>query len=176
VAETKRRDDEQAVLAAWGDVIRRYRQWKQLSRRELAQRAGLSPVFVGELERGEKDGSVHSLSLIAWALDVPTAELYLRVAALLDNAFREDDSHEQTSIPLLAGQADGALDAVSVAKDETAFDLYKIARLLPADQQVAMMLLARSLVAAWSRPPAPVSQEERLQPVTEAGKISATRK
>src|SRR5437588_4966375 len=84
-----RPEAERSILRAWGEVIRRYRQWKQLSRRELAQGAGLSPVFLGEIERGEKDPSAHTLTLLAGALDVPLAELYLRVAARLDGLGRE---------------------------------------------------------------------------------------
>src|SRR5947209_15115632 len=61
------RGDERVVLQAWGATIRQYRQWKRLSRREMAQRAGLSPVFLGEIERGEKDPSSHTLYLIASA-------------------------------------------------------------------------------------------------------------
>ena len=79
-------EDERAVLRAWGATIRRYRQWQRLSRRELAARAGMSPVYLGEIERGEKDASVHTLSLIAAALGIRLGELYLRVATALDTA------------------------------------------------------------------------------------------
>jgi len=141
----ERQDDERSILRAWGEVIRRYRQWKRLSRRELAQRAGISPVFLGEIERGEKDPSSHSLCLIAAALDVPLAELYLRVATRLHAPTR--DGGEQNALPLAARELDGEyLDSVPMSKDETAFDLYKIARLLRSDQQVSLLVLARSLI------------------------------
>jgi transcriptional regulator with XRE-family HTH domain len=140
-----RRGSEREVLRAWGDVLRRYRQWKRLSRRELAQRAGISPVFLGEIERGEKDPSSHSLSLIADALGVSLAELYLRVATRLQT--RAHDGREQNALPLAAREAEGEyLDGVPLSRDETAFDLYKIARLLRSDQQVSLLLLARSLI------------------------------
>src|SRR5579859_942659 len=88
------------VLNAWGYVIRRYRQWKQLSRRGLAERAGLSPVFLGEIERGEKDPSSHTLCLVADALEVPFSELLVRVATRLqtDQVFGVRGK-EQTSMP-----------------------------------------------------------------------------
>lgn len=143
----ERINDERAVLHAWGAVIRRYRQWKQLSRRELAQRAGLSPVFLGEIERGEKDASAHTLCLLAEALGAPLGELYLRVATRLDAASRSGRETGQTALPL--GVREGAadyLDAVPAAKDETAFDLYQIARHLRADQQVSLLVLARSIL------------------------------
>jgi transcriptional regulator with XRE-family HTH domain len=142
-----RLEAERSMLRAWGEVIRRYRQWKQLSRRELAQRAGLSPVFLGEIERGEKDPSAHTLSLVADGLEVPLSELFLRVAARLDGLRREVPDSGQTSLPLGLREADGAyLAAVTAAKDETAFDLYKIARVLPTDQQVSLLVLAQSLL------------------------------
>lgn len=137
--------DERALLASWGDVIRRYRQWKQLSRRELAQRAGLSPVFLGEIERGEKDPSSHSLCSIAEGLNVDLGELYMRVAMRLEGEeHRHRDS--QSSLPLGTRETESDyLDGVPRERDETAFDLYKIARLLPSDQQLSLLVLARSL-------------------------------
>ena len=145
MAAERPEDPEDAVLHAWGEVVRRYRQWKGLSRRELAQRAGLSPVFLGEIERGEKDPSSHSLCLVASALDAPLAELYLRVATRLTGV-AGPDQEEQTSLPLGLRETSGEyLDGVSRASDETAFDLYKVARLLRSDQQVSLLVLAQSL-------------------------------
>ena len=146
VPDRTRPEAERTVLSAWGEVIRRYRQWQQLSRRDLAQRAGLSPVFLGEIERGEKDPSSHSLCLVAEALGVPLAELYLRVAARLDGTGQvRQAEEEQTSLPLgIRETGDEYLDAVSPARDETAFDLYKIARLLRPDQQFSLLLIAQS--------------------------------
>jgi transcriptional regulator with XRE-family HTH domain len=146
VLHDERLDDERSILRAWGEVIRRYRLWKQLSRRELAARAGLSPVFLGEIERGEKDPSSHSLCLVAEALEVPLSELYLRVAARLDGLAHVSSRGEQTTLPLGIGEAQGDyLDAVPASRDETAFDLYKVARRLRADQQVSLLVLAQSL-------------------------------
>jgi transcriptional regulator with XRE-family HTH domain len=136
---------ERVVLQAWGDVIRRYRQWKRLSRRELAARAALSPVFLGEIERGEKEPSSHSLCRVADALGVPLSELYLRVATRLDG--RGSEEREQMSLPLtLRETGEEYLDGVPIARDETAFDLYKIARHLRSDQQVSLLVLAQSLM------------------------------
>jgi transcriptional regulator with XRE-family HTH domain len=146
VLQEGRLANERGVLQAWGEVIRRYRQWKRLSRRDLAARAGISPVFLGEIERGEKDPSSHSLCLISAALDVPLAELYLRVATKLESPPANGELRGQTSLPLgLRETADEYLEGVSPASDETAFDLYKIVRLLRSDQQVSLLILARSL-------------------------------
>jgi transcriptional regulator with XRE-family HTH domain len=143
--ERDRLDGERSVLLAWGEVIRRYRQWKQLSRRELAQRAHMSPVFLGEIERGQKDPSSHTLCLIAEALEVPLSELYLRVAARLDVAAVSRGEQEQTALPLGLRERAESLDAVPPARDETAFDVYKVVRQLRTDQQVSLLLLAQSL-------------------------------
>ncbi|HEX6508199.1 MAG TPA: helix-turn-helix transcriptional regulator [Chloroflexota bacterium] len=141
-----RGEQERSILRAWGETIRRYRQWKRLSRRELAQLAGISPVFLGEIERGEKDPSSHSLCLVAEALNVPLSELYLRVATRLDSTARTDDRTGQRALPLRVREnGDDYLEGVSLASDETAFDLYKVVRLLRTDQQVSLLVLARSL-------------------------------
>lgn len=145
--DRKRPTVERSVLDAWGKVIRRYRQWKQLSRRELAAQAGMSPVFLGEIERGEKDPSSHTLHLISDALGVPLAELFLRVAARLDaSTLPSRSDREQTSVPLgISERTEEYLDAVPPARDETAFDVYKVTRQLRTDQQVALLLLVQSL-------------------------------
>jgi transcriptional regulator with XRE-family HTH domain len=145
VTDTSEPDSERAILVAWGSVLRRYRIWKRLSRRDLARRAGLSAVYLGEIERGEKDPSSHSLSAISAGLGVPLAELYLRVATRLDTK-GEEDTDAQPALPLAAREgAGGYLDGVSLAKDETAFDLYRVVRGLRTDQQLAFLMLARSL-------------------------------
>ncbi len=143
--ECRERGEVELVLAAWGMTIRRYRQWKRLSRRELAVRAGISPVFLGEIERGTKEASSHSLSLIAAALEVSLAELYLRVAMMLDT-HAVVPFEVQTALPLGTREAaEEYLAAVPIAQDETAFELYKIARLLRSDQQVSLLVLVKSL-------------------------------
>lgn len=142
----ERLQDEQTVLAAWGDVIRRYRSWQGISRRELAHRAGISPVFLGEIERGEKDLSSHSLCLLADALGVTLSELYLRVGAGLAGTTTTGNSREQTAIPMAVREDPGEyLPAVPLARDETAFDLYTVARGLRGEQQIALLILARAL-------------------------------
>ena len=58
-----------------GETIRRYRKLAKLSQEELAERAELHPVYVGELERGEETASVFALMRIAKALDVRVRDL-----------------------------------------------------------------------------------------------------
>lgn len=144
----ERQREERDVLQAWGATVRRYRQWQRLSRRELASRAGISPVFLGEIERGEKEPSSHSLFLLAAALGISLGELYLRVAMRLDTSL-EETPEAQNALPLVTREIAGEyLEGVPLAQDETAFDLYQVARQLRSDQQVALLVLARSLLGS----------------------------
>jgi transcriptional regulator with XRE-family HTH domain len=58
-----------------GECIRRHRKRAGLTQEALAERAGLHPVYVGELERGEETASVAALIRIARALGVRLADL-----------------------------------------------------------------------------------------------------
>jgi len=50
---------------------------------DVAQRAGVSPQYLSELERGKKDPSSEILSAIAGALEVTVAELTLSAGTRL---------------------------------------------------------------------------------------------
>ena len=58
-----------------GEVIRRLRQQRGLSRRELAERSGLSQSFLGAVERGRSDIAVGRLSQVARVLGHDVASL-----------------------------------------------------------------------------------------------------
>ena len=58
-----------------GETIRRFRKIAKLSQEELAEKAELHPVYVGELERGEETASVAALMRIATALGVRVRDL-----------------------------------------------------------------------------------------------------
>src|SRR3989442_13088236 len=58
-----------------GRVIRRERQDRQLTIKELGEKAGLSEIYVGEIERGQKYPSAKVLESIATALDLDLADL-----------------------------------------------------------------------------------------------------
>ena len=62
-----------------GAQLREWRQRRQLTQERLAERAGLSYKFVGEIERGAGNPTIQTLSRLAAALDVDLAEL-LRAA------------------------------------------------------------------------------------------------
>ena len=63
-----------------GAVIRRERHERGLTLRELAERAALSVVYVGELERGKKYPSAVVLERLAEALELAVADVLEMVA------------------------------------------------------------------------------------------------
>lgn len=63
-----------------GRVIRRERQERRLTIKELGEKAGLSEIYVGEIERGQKYPSSRVLESIAAALEMDIADLLELVA------------------------------------------------------------------------------------------------
>jgi transcriptional regulator with XRE-family HTH domain len=64
----------------YGRVIRRERQGRNLTIKELGDKAGLSEIYVGEIERGQKYPSAKVLESIAKALDLDLAEFFELIA------------------------------------------------------------------------------------------------
>lgn len=64
-----------------GTVIRRERQERRLTHRELARRAIISVVYLGEIERGKKYPSPLVLERLAAGLDLAVSDLLDRIAA-----------------------------------------------------------------------------------------------
>ncbi len=58
-----------------GRVIRRERQERHLTIKELGDKAGLSEIYVGEIERGQKYPSAKVLESLAGALELDVADL-----------------------------------------------------------------------------------------------------
>ena len=58
-----------------GKVIRRERQVRRLTIKELGDKAGLSEIYVGEIERGQKYPSSNVLESLARALELDMADL-----------------------------------------------------------------------------------------------------
>ncbi len=63
-----------------GRVIRRERQERRLTIKELGEKAGLSEIYMGEIERGQKYPSSRVLESIATALQLDIADLLELVA------------------------------------------------------------------------------------------------
>ena len=58
-----------------GEAIRRFRKRAGLSQEELAEKADLHPVYIGELERGEESASISALIRIAKPLGIRVRDL-----------------------------------------------------------------------------------------------------
>jgi transcriptional regulator with XRE-family HTH domain len=77
-----------------GRVIRRERQDRQLTIKELGDKAGLSEIYVGEIERGQKYPSSKVLESLANALDLDIAELL----ELMAEEIRAERQPQTTSV------------------------------------------------------------------------------
>lgn len=62
-----------------GEQIRYYRHLQNMSQETLALSAGITPAFVGHIERGLKSPTVNTLEKISTALDISLVELFTPV-------------------------------------------------------------------------------------------------
>lgn len=69
------------IVNVTGARIRAYRHAMKLSREALAELADLHPVYIGQLERGEKNMTLRTLAKIATALDVTPEHLLTNLPA-----------------------------------------------------------------------------------------------
>lgn len=60
----------------FGLCVRRYRKQKKMSQERLAELCDLHPVYIGQLERGEKNASLESIMHICRGLDISPALLF----------------------------------------------------------------------------------------------------
>jgi transcriptional regulator with XRE-family HTH domain len=65
-----------SVLPSLGDEVRERRKKRNLSREELAHRAGIHSHVVGRLERGNQNITVNNLFAIAKNLDTSLSDLF----------------------------------------------------------------------------------------------------
>jgi len=59
-----------------GQRIRNYRLQQKLSQEELAEKCGLHPTYIGQVERGEKNATIESISKIASGLNISLSMLF----------------------------------------------------------------------------------------------------
>ena len=81
-----------------GARLRLLRNQRGYSQETLAERAGLHPTYIGQVERGEKNVTVDSLAKITAALDVPITAAF----GELDTQ-AEEDSYPLKAYRLLSG-------------------------------------------------------------------------
>ncbi len=63
------------VLAALGRNVRRYREAKLFTQENLAEKSGLDPTYISDIERGLRNPGIRNVARLAKALGLTTAEL-----------------------------------------------------------------------------------------------------
>lgn len=94
-----------------GLVIKGKRKDKNMSQAKLAEKAGISPKYLGEVERGEGNISIDKLESISLALGCPASDL-------LDNTHKEGR-------PLLMNEIDNMLHKASNTEVENVYRVVK---------------------------------------------------
>jgi len=64
------------IVKVVGEKIRYLRKERGLSQEELAYRASLHNTYIGQLERGEKNATIESLTKVCTALEITLEELF----------------------------------------------------------------------------------------------------
>ncbi|GAC1650839.1 MAG: hypothetical protein NVS4B12_21050 [Ktedonobacteraceae bacterium] len=82
MADEEKTIDLQEII---GRVVRHERQERRLTIKELGDRAGLSEIYVGEIERGQKYPSSKVLEALAKALELDMAEFLELMAEEIRN-------------------------------------------------------------------------------------------
>jgi transcriptional regulator with XRE-family HTH domain len=77
-----------------GRVVRQERQYRNFTIKELGEKAGLSEIYVGEIERGQKYPSAKVLESLAQALGLDLAELL----DLMAEEIRRERDPQYTSV------------------------------------------------------------------------------
>jgi transcriptional regulator with XRE-family HTH domain len=101
-----------------GARIKYLRTQKGLSQEELAEFADVSPVYISNIERGEKSASLKTVIAVANALNISTDSI------LMDNLSHPDDSQEDALFDILCDCSKEEHDIII----ETAKDLKSILR------------------------------------------------
>ena len=68
-----------------GQRIRSYRSQSGISQEELAEKCGLHPTYIGQVERGEKNATLESISKIANGLNLSLSKLFENISSDEDN-------------------------------------------------------------------------------------------
>ncbi|SER43205.1 helix-turn-helix domain-containing protein [Corynebacterium cystitidis] len=78
---TSTRQPEPLLREALGLSLRAFRADKGITLRDLAQRSRVSPGYLSELERGQKEVSSELLASVCHALDTTVAEVLVEAAS-----------------------------------------------------------------------------------------------
>lgn len=80
-----------------GHRIRNYRIQQKLSQEELAEKCGLHPTYIGQIERGEKNATLESISKITSGLSISLSTLFEN----LDNNEKEKRNYPAMAYALV---------------------------------------------------------------------------
>ncbi len=110
--ETQKREITEAV----GAQIKHLRHMRLFSQEELALRAAINPVYLGQVERGTKCPTVDTLYKIAKALEVPLTEV-VRTEALRQSS--EEHNHRVNALlsRVPEDQVDQVIDIIEKVVD-----------------------------------------------------------
>ena len=78
-----------------GKRIRNYRIGQKMSQEELAEKCGLHPTYIGQVERGEKNATLESISKITAGLSVTMSTLFEKIES-------REDATQNTNYPFIA--------------------------------------------------------------------------
>ena len=65
-----------ALATEIGKRIRNYRLQQDMSQDDLAEKCGMHPTYIGQIERGEKNATIESISKIGSGLNVSLSTLF----------------------------------------------------------------------------------------------------
>lgn len=68
-----------------GQRIRNYRIQLGLSQEKVAELSGCHPTYIGQVERGEKNATLESISKISSALDISLSKLFEKIDGKTDS-------------------------------------------------------------------------------------------
>jgi transcriptional regulator with XRE-family HTH domain len=68
---------------AFSEVVKQFRETRNLSRAALAKKAGLHQTYIGLLERGERSPNLDTAKAIADALEVPLGKMIAKAEKTL---------------------------------------------------------------------------------------------
>lgn len=95
-----------------GQRIRSYRLQNGLNQEELAEKCGLHPTYIGQVERGEKNATLDSISKIANGLSLSLSKLFENIGGIDDNENYPAEAYDL----MLSLSADGQKKLLKIMK------------------------------------------------------------
>lgn len=101
-----------------GKRVRNYRLQKKMSQEELAEKCGLHPTYIGQVERGEKNATLESISKI-------TAGLSVNMSTLFEKIEINQDKEQDPNYPLM---------------------IYDLIQSVPKEMQEKIVMIVQSII------------------------------